>query len=251
MWTKILTALAIATTSAHALKVGVTAGPHAIIMEKIKEIAAQKGLAIEPVEFNDFILPNAALDQNDLQANSYQHEPFLAEQVKSRGYKIASIAKTVVMPLGAYAHQIKDIKELKDGAKVAIPNDPTNGSRALKLLEKQGLIKLKKADIPSLLDVQDNPKKLNFIELEAPQLPRSLEEVDLAIINTDWVLLAGLDPSKALFTESKDSPYANVIAVRAEDVNKDEIQNFVKIYQSDEIKSFIQEKFKGAVIAAW
>lgn len=248
---KILVSIALLSTGAQALKVGVTAGPHAMIMEKVKESAEKNGLSIDIIEFNDFILPNAALDQGELKANCYQHEPFLKEQIKARGYQISSIAKTVVMPLGAYSRKIKKIDDLKNGAKVAIPNDPTNGSRALKLLEQQGLLKLKPSELPSMTDIQENPKKLDIIELEAPQLPRSLEEVDLAIINTDWIILANLDPKTALFTESKDSPYANIIAVKKGHEQDDEIVKFVGIYQSDETKSYIEEKFKGAVLPAW
>lgn len=248
---KFFAAVVLLSTTVHALKVGVTAGPHAMIMEKVKDVAKKDGLAVDVVEFNDFILPNAALDQGDLQANCYQHEPFLVEQIKARGYNILSVARTVVMPLGAYSHKIKKIEELKEGARVAIPNDPTNGGRALKLLEEQGLLKLKKTELPSLLDIQENPKKLDIIELEAPQLPRSLDEVDMIITNTDWIILSKMDPQSALATESKDSPYANLIVVQKGHEQDEDILKLVKAYQSDEVKTFINTEFKGAVLPAW
>jgi len=242
--------LSITPLVAAPLKVGVTAGPHAIIMEKVKELAKAEGIDIQVIEFNDFILPNVALNDKELDINSYQHQPFLDEQIKSRGYKIKAAGKTVLMPLGIYSNRIKKLADLKDNSKIAIPSDPTNGGRALKLLEKEGLIKLKPVDNPTILDITDNPKKLTILEIDAPQLPRTLDDVDAAVINTDWVLLAGLDPKTALAIEDKNSPYANVFAIR-EDENRPEVEKLIKIYQSDPIKTFILEKFKGAILPAW
>ncbi len=252
---KLLTALALFILSitplvAAPLKVGVTAGPHAIIMEKVKELAKNQGIDIQVIEFNDFILPNVALNDKELDINSYQHKPFLEEQIKSRGYKIKAAGKTVLMPLGIYSKTIKKLADLKDKSKIAIPSDPTNGGRALKLLEKVGLITLKPVDNPSILDIKNNPKNLTLVEIDAPQLPRTLDDVDAAVINTDWVLLAGLDPKAALATEDKNSPYANVFAIR-EDENRPEVEKLIKIYQSEPIKTFILEKFKGAILPAW
>lgn len=243
--------LSLAGCKDDSLKVGVTAGPHAIIMEKIKEEAEKQGLKIKIIEFNDFILPNAALDQKDLDLNSYQHKPFLENQVKTKGYKIESIATTVVMPLGVYSQKLTDLSQISEGSKIAVPNDPSNESRALKLLEKTGLIKINEAELPTVLDITENPKNLSILEIEAPQLPRVLSEVDLAVINTDWVLLAGLDPHKALITEGIDSPYVNVIAIRQGDESREDIKKFVEIYQSPETKQFILEKFKGAILPSW
>lgn len=233
------------------LKVGVTAGPHAMILEFVKEQAAKEGLKIDIVEFNDFILPNMALNDGQLQVNSYQHQPFLDEQVKSRGYKIITLGKTVLMPLGAYSNKHKKVEDIQEGAKIAIPNDPTNGSRALLLLQKMGFIKIKDVAIPSILDITENTKKINIIELEAPQVPRSLDDVDMAIINTDFVMLSGLDPKTAIAHESTDSPYVNIIAVRTGDESKKDIQDFLRIYQSDATKAFIEATFKGAIIVGW
>lgn len=242
--------LSIPSLSAAPLKVGVTAGPHAMIMEKVKELANTEGLEIQVVEFNDFILPNMALNDGEIDINAYQHQPYLDEQVKSRGYKIKAAGKTVLMPMGMYSKKIHKLADLKESSKIAIPNDPTNGGRALKLLEKEGLIKLKPSDNPSILDVAENSKNLTIIEIDAPQVPRTLDDVDAAVINTDWVVLAGINPETALAMEDKNSPYANVFAIR-EDENRPEVGKLIKIYQSEPIKLFIKEQFKGAVLPAW
>jgi D-methionine transport system substrate-binding protein len=237
--------------SVQALTVGVTAGPHADIVNKIKELAKDKGLDIEVVEFNDFIVPNEALNAKNIDVNSYQHEPFLKSQVESRGYQLVSIAKTVMMPLGAYSSKLKSLGELPEGGKIAIPNDPTNGGRALKLLAKAGVIQVNDAENPSILDITANPKNLSFVEIEAPLVPQSLPDVDAGITNTDWILTSGLDPKSAIIQEDKDSPYVNVIAVRVGDENRDDIKQFVELYHSPEIKDFIDATYKGAVIPAW
>jgi D-methionine transport system substrate-binding protein len=237
--------------SATALKVGVTAGPHADIVNKISEIAKKQGLEIDVIEFNDFILPNEALSAGDLDINSFQHEQYLNGQIETRGYKLKAIAKTVVMPLGVYSTKLKSLDDLPNGAKIIIPNDPTNGGRALKLLAQNGVIEIKDVANPSILDITSNPKNLSFIEIEAALVPRSLPDVDAAITNTDWILQSGRDPKSALVHEDKDSPYVNVVAVRTEDETKDDILKFVKLYHSQEIRDFIESTYKGAVIPAW
>jgi D-methionine transport system substrate-binding protein len=247
----ILVAFMMAGAGAAPLKIGVVAGPHAMIMEKVKEEAKKAGLELQLVEFNDFMLPNKALNDKELDANSYQHNPYLVEQNKALGYKLVSIGKTVLMPLGAYPGKVKALADLKDGDQIAIPNDPTNGGRALKLLEKAALLTLKPCDNPTPLDIKDNPKNLKIIELESPQLPRSLEDVAMAVINTDWVILAKLDPKTAVITEEKDSPYANIIATREGEESRAELRQLVDIYHSKEIRAYIEKEFKGAVITAW
>lgn len=237
--------------SAIALKVGVTAGPHSDIVKKISELAKKESLTIEVIEFNDFILPNEALATKDLDLNSYQHEQFLNGQIETRGYKFKAIAKTVVMPLGVYSTKLKSLGDLSNGAKIIIPNDPTNGGRALKLLAKNGVITIKDVANPSILDITSNPKNLSFIEIEAALIPRSLPDSEAGITNTDWILQAGLDPKSALIQEDKDSPYVNVIVVRTENEAKEDILKFVKLYHCKEIKDFIESTYKGAVIPAW
>jgi D-methionine transport system substrate-binding protein len=236
------------------LKIGATAGPHAQILEVVKKVAEKDGLKLQIVEFNDYVQPNAALAAGDLDANSYQHQPYLDAANKDRGYKLVSIAQTVTFPLGIYSKKVKSLNDLKEGARVAIPNDPTNGGRALLLLRDKGLIKLK-ADAglkATPLDITDNPKKLKIVELDAAQLPRSLDEVDASAVNTNYAIPAGLQPNKdAIALEAAKSPYANVLVVRAQDKDKPQFAKLVKAYQSTEVKQFIDAQFKGSVITAW
>ncbi|MES2975321.1 MAG: MetQ/NlpA family ABC transporter substrate-binding protein [Pseudomonadota bacterium] len=236
------------------LKIGVTAGPHAQIFEQVKKVAERDGLKIQIVEFSDYIQPNAALAAGDLDGNSYQHKPFLDQQVKDRGYKISSVGYTVNFPIGIYSKKVKSLKDLKEGARVGIPNDPTNGGRVLLVLQDQGLIKLKpEAGLKATpLDVTDNPKKLKFVEIDAAQLPRSLDDLDAAAINTNYALTAGLHPGKdAIAQESAKSPYVNLLAVRDQDKDKPWVAKLVKAYHSDEIRKFVQAEFKGAVVTGF
>jgi D-methionine transport system substrate-binding protein len=244
------------TAGAHAetIKVGVTAGPHAQIMEAVKAVAAKKGLDIQIVEFSDYVVPNAALEAGDLQANSFQHQPYLDNQVADRKYKIESVGGTVNFPMGIYSKKVKSWDEVKTGATLAIPNDPTNGGRVLLLLRDKGVIKLKDGVgfKPTMLDITENPKKLKVIEIDAAQTPRTLDDVDAAGVNTNYATQSGLDPVKdALLREEPKGPYANVIAVRSADKDKPWVKILVESYQSQEIKDFIATKFKGAVLATW
>lgn len=240
--------------SAETIKVGVTAGPHAQILEAVKPIAAKDGLDIQILEFTDYVIPNQALASGDLDANSFQHQPYLDNQVKDRGFDLVSVGKTVVYPIGIYSKKVKSLDELQPGAKVAIPNDPTNGGRVLLLLQAKGLIKLKDGGTlkASPIDIVENPKKLEIVELDAAQLPRSLDDVTVAAINTNFALEAGIDPVKdAIAREAADSPYANVIAVRKADKDKPWVAKLVKAYNSPEVKEFILTKFKNAVVPAF
>lgn len=240
--------------SAETIRVGVTAGPHAQILEAAKPIAAKAGLDIKIVEFTDYLIPNQALAAGDLEANSFQHLPYLENQIKDRGYKLVSVAETVVYPIGIYSKKVKSLDEIKAGGSIAVPNDPTNGGRVLLLLQALGQIKIRpdaglKA---SPLDVIENPRNLKIVELDAAQLPRSLADVDAAAVNTNFALEAGLDPSKdPIARESADSPYANIIAVKAEDKDKPWVAALVKAYRSPEVKAFIDEKFKKTVVTTW
>lgn len=246
-----LLATGVASAQDKPLKIGVTAGPHAQIFEQVRKVAERDGLKIQIVEFSDYVQPNAALAAGDLDANSYQHKPYLDQQIQDRGYKLAPVGYTVNFPLGIYSKKVKALQELKEGARFGIPNDPTNGGRALLVLQDQGLIKLKpNAGLKATpLDVVDNPKKLRFVELDAAQLPRSLDDLDASAVNTNYAIPAGLHPGKdAIARESAKSPYVNLIAVRAQDKDKPWVAKLVKAYQSEDVRKFILAEFKGSVV---
>ncbi|KQK32096.1 hypothetical protein ARD30_08070 [Bosea thiooxidans] len=235
------------------LRIGVTPGPHAEILEKVKPLAAQKGLDLKITEFSDYVVPNQALDAGELEANSFQHEPYLDNQVKDRGYKIVKVGLTVNFPIGIYSSKYKSWAEIPDGATIAIPNDPTNGGRVLLLLQDKGAIKLKDGVgfKPTVADITANPKKFKIIELEAAQTPRSLADVAAAAINTNYAVDAKIEPTSAILREDAKGPYVNLIAVRATDKDKPWVKTLVDVYHSPEIKSFIAERYKGAVLAGW
>ncbi len=240
--------------SAETIKIGVTPGPHAQILEAVKPIAAKKGLDIQIVEFSDYVVPNTALEAGELQANSFQHQPYLDNQVADRGYKIVSVGTTVNFPIGIYSKKFKSVDDLPAGSTVAIPNDPTNGGRVLLLLKDKGYIKLRDGVgfKPSVADITDNPKKLKIVEIDAAQLPRSLPDVAAAGINTNYAKEAGLDPVKdPILREDPKGPYVNVIAVRVQDKDKPWVKTLVESYQSPEVKAFIDTTFKGSVLPSW
>ncbi|SMO62930.1 MetQ/NlpA family ABC transporter substrate-binding protein [Paracoccus laeviglucosivorans] len=240
--------------SAEEIKVGVSVGEHAEIMEQVAKVAETKGLTIDIIEFTDYVVPNQALNDGDLQANSFQHQPYLDNQIKDRGFDLVSVGKTITTPMGVYSQKLKSLDDLAEGNSVAIPNDPTNGGRALLLLQAKGLIKVDDAAglSPTPLDVTENAKKLKFLELDAAQLPRALADADAAVINTNYALEAGLNPEKdAIAIEDADSPYANIIVVRTADKDADWAKTLVEAYHSPEVKAYIQNKYTGAVIPAW
>jgi D-methionine transport system substrate-binding protein len=240
--------------AADVVRLGVTAGPHAQIAEIAKKVAARDGLDIRIVEFQDYIQPNAALDAGELDANSYQHRPFLESQVKARGYKISAVGDTVTFPMGFYSKRFKSLGELPRGAKVGIQNDPSNSGRALQLLQKAGVIKLKPtAGIgATTADVVDNPKGLQIVQLEAAQLARSLDDLDASAINPNDALQAGLVPTRdAIAIEEAKSPYANLLAVRTADKDKPWVGKLVKAFQSPEVRAFVSEKFAGSMVPAF
>lgn len=201
------------------------------------------------VEFTDYVQPNLALADKSLDANFFQHKPYLDEFCKSKGLKLTSLGAVHLEPMCVYSKKLKSLNDLADGAHVAIPNDPTNGGRALLVLQSAGLIKLKEgAPITATpQDIAENPKNLEFSELEAPQLPRALEDADIAIINMNFALEAKLDPKSAIYSEGSDSPYANIVAVREGDENRPELQKLMKALTSKEVKDFIEKKYGGSV----
>ncbi|WP_027013759.1 MetQ/NlpA family ABC transporter substrate-binding protein [Comamonas composti] len=236
------------------IKIGVTAGPHAQIMEQVKKVADKSGLRLQIIEFGDYVQPNAALAAGDLDANSYQHRPYLDAQVKDRGYKIAWIADTVNFPIGIYSRKIRQLAELPQGARFGIPNDPTNGGRVLLLLQAQGLIKLKEgAGLKATpLDVVSNPKKLRFVELDAAQLPRSLDDLQASAINTNFAISAGLNPkTDAIALEDAKNPYVNILVAREADKARPWVAQLIQAYQSPEVREFIDRQFKGSVVPAF
>lgn len=240
--------------AAEDIKIGVSPGEHAEILEQVAPIAAAKGLNLDIVEFSDYVVPNTALADGDLQANSFQHVPYLENQIKDRGFDLVVVGKTITTPMGVYSSKLKSLGDLAPGATVAIPNDPTNGGRALLVLAEQGLITVNPDAglVPTPLDITGNPKNLEFAELDAAQLPRALQDADAAVINTNYALDAGLSPKNdAIAMEKADSPYANVIVVRAGDEGQPWVKTLVEAYHSPEIKSFIDTKYEGAVIPAW
>ncbi|MEP9376772.1 MetQ/NlpA family ABC transporter substrate-binding protein [Aquabacter sp. CN5-332] len=247
-------ALLATAASAETIKIGATPGPHAQILEAVKPIAAKQGLDIQIVEFSDYVVPNTALEAGELQANSFQHQPYLDNQVADRGYKIVSVGTTVNFPIGIYSKKYKSFDELPAGSSVAIPNDPTNGGRVLLLLRDKGFIKLRDGVgfKPSVADITDNPKKLKIVEIDAAQLPRSLPDVAAAGINTNYAKEAGLDPVKdPILREDPKGPYVNVIAVRTQDKDKPFVKILVESYHSPEVKAFIETTFKGSVLPSW
>jgi D-methionine transport system substrate-binding protein len=240
--------------AAKKIKLGATSGPQAEVAEAAKKVAADKGLEIEIVEFSDYVQPNAALADGELDANAYQHLPYLRNTINNTGYKLVAIGNTVLLPMAGYSKRVKSLSELKDGAIVTIPNDPSNGGRALLLLAAQELIELDPAAdiLPTVADVTKNSRNLKFIELDAAQLPRALDDTDIAVINTNYAIEAGLVPTQdAIFIESKDSPYVCLIAVREEEKDRPEFKLLVESYQNDEVKKFVDERFKGSLVAGW
>lgn len=244
-----------AASGAKTLKVGATAVPHAEILEAAKPLLEKEGITLEIVEFNDYVQPNLALNDKELDANFFQHEPYLKNFMdEHKEVKLKNAAGIHIEPMGVYSKKITKLDELKDGATIAIPNDPTNGGRSLLLLEKAGIIKLKEGvgEKATVGDIAENKKNIKFQEVEAAQVPRTLDDVDAAVINSNFAMQVNLDPTKdAMFIEDSTSPYVNIIAVREGDENRPEIQALIKVLHSDEIKQFITEKYKGAVVPAF
>jgi D-methionine transport system substrate-binding protein len=243
------------TQDSNTVKVGTISGPETELMQVAKDVAKQKyNLDIKIIEFSDYAMPNAALNDGSLDANAFQHKPYLDDEMKNKGYKLTIIGKTFVYPMGIYSNKIKKISEITDGAIVAIPNDASNEARALILLSKAGLITLKPGiDVTATpVDIEKNPKHLQFKELDAAQLPRVLPDVTLAVINTNYAIPAGLYPTKdAIFVEDKTSPYVNLIVARADKANDPKLKELVESFQSPEVLAKAKELFKGQAVAGW
>ncbi|CAJ1004326.1 D-methionine transport system substrate-binding protein [Brevibacillus aydinogluensis] len=236
------------------LKVGATPVPHAEILKFIQPKLKEQGINLEVKEFTDYVQPNVQLNEQQLDANFYQHIPYLEQFNKDQNMNLVPVVAVHIEPFGAYSKKIKKIDELADGATIALPNDPTNNGRALALLEKNGLIKLKDGVgiKGTVKDIVENKKNLQFKEVEAAMLPRVLEEVDLAMINTNYALEAKLVPTEdALIIEDKDSPYANYLVARPDNKDSEAIQKLAKELNSPDVKKFIEDTYKGAVVPAF
>lgn len=237
--------------------VGVEAGPEYKLAEAAKKVAKEKyGLEVELVQFNDYVMPNEALLQGDIDVNAFQNKPYLDVQAKQRGYKFAIVGNTFVYPIAGYSKKIKSLAELKDESTILIPNDPTNGGRALLLLEKAGILKLKEGVglLPTVREIAENPKRIKILQLEAPQLPRALDDanVAIAVINNTFATPVGLISTRdGLFVEDAKSPYVNAIVAREDNKNQQKVKDFVKAYQSAEVEKVALQEFKGGAIKGW
>ena len=237
------------------LKIGATPVPHAEILNYVKPLLEKEGIKLQIIEFNDYVKPNVALNDEEILANFFQHTPYMDSFAKDKGYPLVSAGSIHVEPLGVYSKKVSDIKDISDGATITVPNDPTNHGRALILLHNNGLITLKDPTKLSAYykdDIAENPHNLKFTEIEAAMLPRTLSDVDLAVVNTNYALDANLNPIEdALLIEGKESPYANIITVLEKNKDNEMIKKLIKALQSDEIKKFIEEKYEGAIIPAF
>jgi D-methionine transport system substrate-binding protein len=237
-----------------AIRVGVTAGPHAEVLDVVRKVAAERGFTIKVVEFTDYVVPNQALAGKEIEANSFQHEPYLKNQIAKTGWKIEKVAYTIASPMGFYSKKYKSFGDVPVGGTIAIQNDPTNAARSLQLLHASGIVKLKDpaSVTASILDISENAKNYKFIELDAAQLPRSLPDVDAASVNNNYAVQAGLGPVKdSIVKETADGPWVNIIAVRAEDKGQPWVVRLVDAYHSEPVKTFLAERFKGAYLPAW
>lgn len=244
-----------ASSDSKVIKVGASPSPHAEILKKAAEILKDQGYDLQIVEYVDYIQPNVALDNGDLDANYFQHQPYLDQYNQENGTDLVSVGTIHYEPFGIYAGKTDSIENLKEGAQIAVPNDGTNEARALFLLEAQGLIKLKEgADLTATKnDIVENPLKLDIIEVAAAQLPRSLSDVDLAVINGNYAIEAGLNvATDAIATEDAESigasTYGNVLVAKSGNENNEAIQALLTVLQSDEIATFINDTFEGAVV---
>ncbi|TKX30393.1 ABC transporter substrate-binding protein [Campylobacter sp. MIT 12-5580] len=230
------------------LKVGAVPTPHALILEQIKPELEKEGYALEIFEFTDGVQPNIATDNGFLDANYFQHKPYLTEFNKAHNTKLVAVSSIHLEPMGVYSNKFKEFKPQK-GARVAIPNNPTNEARALQILASTGIIKLKKSELATPLDISENTLELKFIEIKDAQLVRSLEDVDFAVINGNFALQAGFNPAKdALVLESTQSEYANYVVVKQGNEKSPKTQALIKALRTEKIKAYINANFKGAVI---
>lgn len=236
------------------ITIGASVTPHAVILNHLADQFEKEGYELKVVEFTDYVQPNNALEAGDLDANYFQHQPYLDNFNEENGTDIVSVGANLYIPMAIFSEKLTNLDSIPDGATIAVPNDTTNEARALLLLQENGFIKLKDGvDIKAtVMDIEDNPHNLEFVEMDAAQIPRAIKDTDLAIVNGNYALDAGLNLDDALLIESSDSTtaqtYANVIAVRAGEENTEKTKVIVKILTSDETKQYIQDSFNGAVL---
>lgn len=235
------------------ITIGVSVEPHKPIVENaMKPLLEAEGYKVEIVEFTDYILPNTALAEGDLDANYFQHVPYLESAVAKSNLDLTYTAKVHIEPMGVYSEKITDLKELKDGAEIAIPNDASNGARALRILAENGLIEVPDEELITPKDITKNPKNIKIVEMDAQQLPRLLQDVDAAVINTNYALEGNLNPlTDAIVLESNESPYANIIAVRTSEKDSEKIKALTKAATSQEVKKYLEDTYKGAILPAF
>lgn len=250
----ILALITSVTAFAGDIKVGATPVPHSELLKIVQEDLKKEGVNLTIIEFTDYVTPNLAVDSGEIDANFFQHKPYMDTFAKEKGLKLVSLGNVHVEPLGVYSKKIDSIENLKEKSLVAIPSDPTNGGRALILLHDKGIIKLKdpKNLLATEFDIVENPKNLKFKSLEAAQIPRVLRDVDLAVINGNYAIESGLNPEKdALLIEGKESPYANLVTVKLGKENNEDLQKLIKALQSEKVRKYIETTYKGAVVPAF
>ncbi|WP_407704484.1 MetQ/NlpA family ABC transporter substrate-binding protein [Winslowiella arboricola] len=236
------------------IKVGIISGEDEDVWREVVKQAAAKGLTVKPVVFNDYNQPNEALQNGEVDANAFQHQPFLDNQIKVNHYDIVRVGDTAVWPIGLYSKKVKSVKELKEGAVVGVPNDPANEARGLILLQQEGAIKLKAGAgiFATIADITDNPRKLKIKELDSGIIGRSVPDLDAAVVNTDWALKSGLTPADRIAQEAvKGNPYNNFIAVKKENVDAPWVKTLVSAYQNDAVKKVFDQVYKGTGVSAW
>jgi len=236
------------------IKVGIISGEDEDVWRVVTAEAAKNGLTIETVVFNDYTQPNEALERGDIDANAFQHQPYLENQIKTNGYHIVSVGYTGVWPIGLYSKKFAKVGELPDGAVIGVPNDPSNEGRALRVLQNEGVIKLKDGTgiLATVADIVENPKKVEIKELDAGVVGRAIEDLDAAVVNTDWALKSGLSPENRLAQEPVDNnPYRNFIAVKTGSENEAWVKTLVAAYQNDTVKAEFDRVYKGTGISAY
>jgi D-methionine transport system substrate-binding protein len=236
------------------IKVGIISGEDEDVWRTVTEQAAKKGLKIETVIFNDYTQPNEALERGEIDANAFQHKPYLDNQIKQHGYKITPVGYTGVWPIGLYSKKFKSTGDFPEGVTIGVPNDPSNEGRALRVLQNEGVIKLKDGTgiLATIADIVENPKKVTIKELDAGIVGRSIEDLDAAVVNTDWALKAGLSPAERVAQEPvADNPYRNFIAVRQGHENEPWVKDLVASYQNDAVKVVFEKVYKGTGLIAY